>query len=392
MKSFYRPNPEISRIPQSKREHILAATEGKKDLANLASGNPEMAMPKTIIDSMTAYLSSGYARYTDYYGIPELRQKLAQRLKVKWNLSPDPDKELIITCGVQEALYVVMRTILRPGDEILIPSPHYGSFFQNTIACGAKPVLIPLSESDGFVPDLKLVASAVTSRTRAIVFCNPNNPLGVVWPRATIEALADFACKHDLLVLVDEIYHDYLYTERPPSIAALPGMKTRSFTFGGFSKTYLMMGLRIGFVLGPAELMTAVKKLHYCVVLCPSTIGQVGALAALDCSEDELMPAAVEFREKLDMLYQGVAGLPEVSCVKPGGSFYIFPNFKHYCSHSMELALKLIEEAGVITLPGTEFGELGEGFLRLSVCAPWQEVEKGVKRLQKFIHHYTSKK
>lgn len=386
MKNYERINPDIAKIPQSKRDAINVAIQRKKNLPNLAAGNPVMRMPKTIIDRAAAYLSSGFVRYTDYYGFPELRQRLSQVLQSQWQITADPETELLITSGVQEALYVVMRTILQPGDEVLIPSPHYGTYFQNTVACGAKPVLVPLAEADGFQPDVEQLARAVTPQTRAIVFCNPSNPLGVVWPRASIEAIADLARRHDLLVLVDEIYRDFIFETPPPSIAALEEMKIRTFTFGGFSKTYMMMGLRVGFVAGPVQLMPAIKKLHYCLTLCPSVIGQVAAQAALDCSADELQPIITEFLEKLKLLYRGVSSLPGISCVPPGGSFYIFPNFKKYGSDSMALALKLIEEADVITLPGTEFGELGEGYLRLSVCAPRADVEEGLKRLQAFIH------
>lgn len=385
MKSLQRINPDIANIPKSKREAILAAVQRKTNLVNLAAGNPNMPMPKTIIERVKDYLSAGYARYTDYYGFPDLRQKLAQELQSQWQILADPDEELIITSGVQEGLYIAMRAILQRGDEVLIPSPHYGTYFQNTVACGAKPVLVPLDEADGFRPDRDRLTRAITPRTRAIVFCNPSNPLGVVWPRATLEALADLAIKHDLFVLVDEIYHDYIFTTPPPSMASLPDMKPRTFTFGGFSKSHLMMGLRIGFIAGPAQLMDAVKKLHYCVALCPSVIGQVAAIAAFDCPAEELQPIAEEFRQKLDLLYQGVAGLPGVSCVQPGGSFYIFPNFKSHSSDSMALALRLIEEAGVITLPGTEFGDLGQGYLRLSVCERREQVVEGLKRIQSFF-------
>lgn len=385
MKEQTRINPAIAKIPKSKREAILAAVKRKTNLVNLAAGNPNMPMPETIVERLRDYLSAGYARYTDYYGFPELRNKLAQKLQDQWHITSDPEEELIITSGVQEGLYVVMRALLQPGDEVLIPSPHYGTYFQNTVACGAKPVLVPLDEADGFQPDKDRLARAITPRTRAIVFCNPSNPLGVVWPRATMEDLADLATQNNLVVLVDEIYHDYIFTTLPPSMASLPGMKARTFTFGGFSKSHLMMGLRMGFIDGPAQYMDTVKKLHYCVALCPSVIGQVAALAAFDCSEEETRSIFEEFRQKLDMLYQGVAALPGVTCVQPGGSFYIFPNFKDHTSDSMALALKLIEEAGVITLPGTEFGDLGQGYLRLSVCERREHVEEGLKRLQSFF-------
>jgi len=385
LKNTDRINPAIAAIPQTKRDAINAAIQRKKNLPNLAAGNPVMPMPKTITDRTMAFLSAGFVRYTDYYGFPELRRRLSEVLQSQWGIAANPESELLITSGIQEGLYVVMRTILQPGDEVLIPSPHYGTYFQNTVACGAVPIVVPLDEAEGFQPDIDRLARAITPRTRAIVFCNPSNPLGVVWPRAAIERIADLARRHDLIVLVDEIYRDFVFEAPPPSIAGLEDMRIRTFTFGGFSKTYMMMGLRIGFVAGPPALMPTVKKLHYCLTLCPSVIAQVAAQAALDCPVDEVRPVITEFLDKLQLLYRGISSLPGVRCVPPGGSFYIFPNFRAYSSDSMALALRLIEDADVITLPGSEFGELGEGFLRLSVCAPKADVEEGLKRLQVFF-------
>ncbi len=243
---------------------------------------------------------------------------------------------------------------------------------------------MPLKESEGFLPDPERMAAAVTPKSRAIVFCNPNNPLGVVWPQESLEAVAEVALKHDLLVLVDEIYRDY--TDVPPvSVAALPEMGSRTFSFGGFSKSHIMMGLRIGFVAGPAAPMVQVKKMHYCVALCPSVLGQIAAQAALDCPEEELAAVRDHFKDKLEFLYEGVARLPGVSCVAPGGGFYIFPNFSAIETDSMALAIRLIEEAGVVTLPGSEFGRLGQGYLRLSVCAVETDVREGLHRLEKFV-------
>jgi aminotransferase len=376
--------PDIDNIPQTKRSRIIAASQGRGDLANLSSGNPDMAMPPFIVEKLRAELESGYARYTDYYGLPELRERLAQYLKMKWQIAADPERELMISSGVQQGLYVVMRSILHPGDEVLIPSPHYGNFYLNTIGCGGKPVLVPLDEKDGFVPDLQRLEGAVTERTRALVFCNPSNPLGVVWPQEILEGLASLAIRHNLTLMVDEIYRDFTYTDQPFSIGALPGLSERTFTFGGFSKSHLMMGLRIGFVVGPAEAMDAVKKLHYCVALCPSYFGQVAALAAMDCPREELDAIQREFRQRLEVLYQAVKAIPGVSCVQPQGAFYLFPNMNRFGLSSMDLAIKLIEEAGITTLPGTEFGPFGEGFLRLSVCAGREQLDMGMARLTEF--------
>lgn len=376
--------PDILGIPYGDRHRILDAARGKKDLVDLASGNPEVPLPPFIVKRLKESVDSAYMRYTNYYGLPELRQKIAERLKRDCGLSVDPETELLVTNGVQEGLYIVMRSILRSGDEVLIPSPHYANYYLNTVACGAKPVLVPLEEGAGFMPEIDRFEKAITSRTRAIVFCNPNNPLGVVWPTSILEGLANLAKTHNLIILVDEIYRDFVYTQRPVSIAALPGMAERTFTFAGFSKSYMMMGLRIGYVTGPAEPMFHIKKLHYCVALCPSNLGQAAALAALDCPPEEIDGVHQEFRQRLDMLYLGISQISGVLCVRPHGAFYAFPNMKWFGLNSMDLAIRLIETVGVMTLPGTEFGPYGEGYLRLSVCTRRDQLEKGIERLIQF--------
>jgi len=383
-----RINPDISNIPYGDRKKILDASQKRKDLADLASGNPDMPIPQFIRDRMKEGLDQGYARYTNYYGMPELRQKLAERLAAECGIIADPEKEVLITVGVQEALYVTMRAILRPRDEVLIPSPHYANYYMNSVACGARPILVPLDQENGFIPDRDRLEKAITPKTRALVFCNPNNPLGVVWPRETLEALADLAQAHHLAVLVDEIYRDFTYTTRPPSIASLPGMKERTFTFGGFSKSYMMMGLRVGYVVGPADPMFHIKNLHYCIALCPPSLGQLAALAAFDCPQKDLDALHHEFRNRLQFLYENVSGIPGVTCVKPQGAFYLFANMRRFGLSSMDLAIQLVEKAGVTTLPGTEFGPHGEGYLRLSVCAKREQLEKGVARLLEFAGNF----
>ncbi len=377
-------HPDILNIPYGDRKRIIDATQGREDLINLASGNPDLPMPAFITERLKASLNSGRASYTNYYGLPELRRKLSQFLREEWGISADPENELLITHGVQEGLYIVMKSIIHPGDEVLIPSPHYAEYELNAIACGSKPVLVPLDEDQGFIPNFDTMERAVTEKTRAVVFCNPNNPLGVVWPREVLQTIASLAKSHNLIVLVDEIYRDFTYAEQPPSIITLPGMEERTFVFGGFSKSYMMMGLRAGYVIGPAEAMFPIKNLHYCVALCPSSLGQIAALAALDCPKEQLKPIYREFGERLETLYQGVKAIPGVRCVEPRGGFYIFPNVSCFGLRSMDLALRLIEEVGVVTLPGTEFGPYGEGYLRLATCVDREQIETGVSRLLEF--------
>jgi aminotransferase len=377
-------NPAVAAIAYGDRKRIMELCAGREDLVDLMSGNPYQQMPEWIRRRTTELFNSAPMRYTHYWGMPELRQRLAEKLKAECGISADPDRELLVTHGVQEALYAVMRTLLRPGQEVLIPSPHYANYLLNTVACGAQPVFVPLKEANGFLPDVGELEAALSEKTRLLIFSNPNNPLGVTWPDSAVEELADFAQTHDLLVVVDEIYRDFAAPRPPLSIASLPGMGERTFTLQGFSKSYFMMGMRIGYMAGPQEVMLHVKQLHYLIMLCPSRIAQYAARAALDCPGEYLEPMHREYREKLRILYEGVASIPGVSCVEPNGSFYVFPNFSGFGLSSMELAVKLIEEAGVMTLPGTEFGPTGEGHLRLSVVADRDRLEEGVQRLQRF--------
>ena len=374
-------NPDVASIPYADRKKILDATRGRTDLADLSSGNPNVPMPVYVQARLKEAVESGYAPYTDYYGIPQLRSRIAQYLRDTCAITVDPDRNILVTHGVQQALYLVLRTILRRGDEVLIPSPHYANYDLDPVASGGCPVLVPLDEEDGFKPDPDRLDQAITPRTRAILFSNPNNPLGVTWTRPTLEVFAKLARRHDLYVLVDEVYRDF-HPERLTSIAALPGMKERTFVFNGFSKSFFMMGLRVGYVAGPAQIIDHVKQLSYVVALCPSYFSQMAALATFDCPRGQVEPVYDEFHSCLDLLYKSVTHLPGVSCVRPDCGLYLFPNVSCSGMTSLELSLDLIREAGVITLPGTEFGRAGAGHLRLSVCAGREQVELGIHRLE----------
>lgn len=375
----------IRAIPYGDRKKIIDAARGKSDLADLASGNPDIQMPECIKGRLMESIRRGYARYTEYHGRSDLREKIAEYLKNRSGIKADPHKEIIVTSGIQEGLYVVMRSILEPGDEIIVPSPHYGNYHFDPIACGAKPVFVQLREDDGYEPDIELLERHINRRTKAIAITQPSNPLGIVWKRETLERLSELAIKHDLLVISDEAYAEHIYEGPiPGSISSLPGMKERTFVLGGFSKSHFIMGLRIGWIVGPDEAIKVMRNLHYVITLCPSSLSQEAALAALDCPAEELKPALNTYRDMLYYLYDRVTSIPGVRCVRPHGTFYMFPNMRTFGMKSLELAIRLVEEAGVITIPGTEFGPYGEGYLRLSVCARPEEVVKGAQRLEEW--------
>jgi len=378
-------NPNIVAYPPSDRLKIVAAAEGRSDLADLSSGNPNYPVPPFIVDRLQKEVERGYAPYPDYFGDLELRVGISNYLDSACGVKADPRTEILVTHGVQQGLYLVMATLLKPGDEVLLPSPHYGSYEINANLCGAKPVLVPLNEQHGFEPDIAAMEAAVSPTTRAVIFSNPHNPLGILWSRKVLEQIAHFAQRFDLFVLVDEVYHDYF--EDPLSIGSLPGMAPRTFTFNGFSKSHMLMGLRMGYVAGPADLMQYVQRFHHSIAISTSSLGQAAALAALECPADQVKDMYEEIQVLVNLLHRGVTSLPGVTCVEPESGFYLFPNFSSLGHNSVDLSLRLIEEAGVITLPGTEFGPLGEGFLRLSVAAGRADVEMGLKRLGDFVAH-----
>ncbi len=388
----YRINPAITGIPEGDRKIINDFIIGREGLINLSSGNPAVEVPRFIRERVKEELDAGYMGYTNFWGIPELRKKLADKLKAECGIGADPDKEILFTHGVQEGLYIVMRTLLCPGDEVLIPTPHYGNFLFNTIACGAVPVFVPLREELGFLPDIRMLEEAITPRTKILIYSNPNNPLGVTWPEETIQELARLSCEYDLLVIADEIYRNFPFPGPPLSIASLPGMKDRSFTLQGFSKSYFMMGIRAGYVTGPAEIMSHVKHLHYVILLSPARLAQYAALASLDCPPGQVEPLWQEFRDRLSLLHEGVKEVQGMSCVHPNGTLFLFANIKSYGMPSLELSKKLILEAGVVTLPGTEFGSAGEGFLRLSVSSSREHIREGIERLKVFGKQYQKKR
>lgn len=383
MSGTRRLNPDIVEYPQSDRLTIVAAMQGRSDLADLSSGNPDFPIPPFIVERLKESVEAGYAPYSEYFGSSALRQGISKYLESQCDIFADPETELLVTHGVQQGLYLVMRTLLSPGDEVLLPSPHYGSYEVNARTCGAHPILVPLHEEDRFEPDMEVMAESVTERTRAVIFSNPHNPLGILWPRTVLQDIAEFAQRHDLLVLVDEVYHDFF--EEPVSIGSLPGMRQRTFTFNGFSKSHMLMGLRMGYVAGPAEIMQYVQRFHHSIAISTSSFGQVAALAALECPYDEVSDMYEEIQDLLMELHRGVTEISGVTCVKPESGFYLFPSFASLGLSSLDLSIRLIEEAGVVALPGTEFGPLGEGFLRLSVAAGRQHVELGIERLKNYV-------
>ena len=313
-------------------------------IIHLEIGRPDFDTPRHIKDAAKRAIDEGKVHYSSNYGIPELREAIARKLKEDNGLSYDPNSEIIVTVGANEAVLITMMGLLSPGDEVLIPDPCWLHYFYCAQLAGAVPISVPLREENGFNPDLRDVRSRLTSKTRMVVINTPNNPTGAVFSREVLEELAQLARERDLFVLSDEIYEKMVYEgSRHVSIGSLPGMRERTVTINGFSKIYAMDGWRLGYVAADKEWMSALIRIHQYTTVCATTFAQWGAVEALNGSQAEAAEMVREFDRRRDLVYEALKEMPGIKVVKPKGAFYIFPNIKALGKTPEELTEDLLK-------------------------------------------------
>ena len=363
---------------------LLASMEG---VISLGVGEPDYPTPWHIREAAIASLERGYTMYTSNSGMPELRQELSRYLKEKYGLEYSPENELLITVGVSEALDLVMRAILNPGDEVIMPEPCYVSYDAVVILAGGTPVMVPTSEKDNFEVSAAEVESRITRKTRAILIGYPANPTGAVMPRKKLAQIAEVARHHNLLVISDEIYARLVYGVEHTCFAALPGMKERTILLSGFSKAYAMTGWRIGFAAAPKEIIAAMTNIHQYTMMCAPTMAQVAAIEALKSGDDSVTGMVEDYNRRRKVIVRGLneAGLP---CFEPKGAFYAFPSIKVTGMTSEEFAEKLLVEEKVAVVPGSAFGRCGEGYVRCCYATSLAEIEEALVRIKRFADKY----
>lgn len=380
-----RVTEKVCSIPMESRETIQNYAAGRADIINLAVGNPDIPMPQYIVDQSKAAFDQRVTRYTAYYGTDELKSAIARRLAEKNDLRYPAEQEIIVTHGVMEGIFICIQALIDDGDEIIIPTPHFVPFEQAAIFAKGRPVFVPLQQADDFRITAEQLEKAVTAKSKVIIFSNPANPTGVVWQQAELAAVAQIARKYDLMVISDEIYDGLVDGPYPGSIASLPGMQERTLVLNGFSKTYCMSGLRIGYIAGPEPLIADIKKLHYCITLCPCSISQQAALAALSCPEKEVSSIAQVFDQRRRTLYRELMTIPKINCVQPMGGMFVLPDFQAYGMSGEELSMFLVRETGVITLPVSPPGEAEKCYLRISICAEEAAIVEGIRRIKEAL-------
>ena len=328
--------------------------------------------------------------YTSNLGMPELRQELARHLKAGYDLDYDPATELLITVGVSEALDLAMRAILDPGDEVIIPDPCYVSYEPCVVLAGGKTVAVPTGEEDDFELGAEGIEARITDRTRAILIGYPANPTGAVMSRDKMEQVAEVARRHGLLVASDEIYAKLVYGVEHTCVAALPGMRDTTILLGGFSKAYAMTGWRIGYAAAPREIIAAMTKIHQYTMMCAPTMGQVAAIEALRSGDESAAEMVEDYNRRRLVMVSGLReiGLP---CFEPRGAFYAFPSIRRTGLTSEEFAEKLLTEEKVAVVPGSAFGQRGEGYVRCCYATSMAEIEEALTRMRRFVNRHDRK-
>ena len=375
--------PLVRDMPRSGIRDFFDIVSTRKDVISLGIGEPDFVTPWRIREAAMFALDRGATTYTSNRGLLKLRQAIARYVAQAFQVSYDPETEILITVGVSEALDLAIRALVEPGDEVIYHEPCYVSYGPEIALAHATPVAVETRMADGFRLTGQQVAARVTPRTKALLLNFPTNPTGATLRRADLESLAEVARRHDLIVLADEIYSELTYEGERGSIAALPGMKERTIFLHGFSKGWAMTGFRLGYACAPPELSEAMMKIHQYTMLCAPILSQEAACEALRSPrETEEMRLAYEQRRNLICSALREMGLP---CFKPQGAFYIFPSIAHLGLTSKEFALRLLDEENVACVPGSAFGACGEGYLRCAYATDIEEIKEAMARLAAFV-------
>lgn len=353
------------------------------DVISLGIGEPDMPTPKLICDACKEALDKGITHYTPNAGMFAFRQAIAEKTYLK-DLHYDPNTEIIVTNGGMGALSLLFLVLLNDGDEVLIQDPQWLNYVAQVSYCGGIPVRVPTDLAHNFEMQPETIENCITPRTKALMINTPNNPTGSVMTRETMQKIAELAVKHDLLVISDDVYNTLLYAgEEAPCIAAFPGMKERTVIINSFSKSYAMTGWRIGYVAGPAEIVDRMTKCQENFNACANAPGQYAGTIALDHPElcKELCRI---FARRRDILLNGLSKINGIHCNQPTGAFYAFADISGFGLSSVDFCNRLLEEQKVVCIPGSAFGECGEGFIRIAYTCSEEDLSEALRRIECF--------
>jgi len=384
---------KISRLGTESAFKVLAQAQALEaegvDVVHLEIGEPDFDTPKNICSAANEAMAKGYTHYCNPQGIFALRVEIAKEVGGARGIQVNPDC-VVVTPGAKPIMFYSILALLEEGDEAIYPDPGFPIYESMISFTGARPIPVQLREELGFRLDVDELKSKITTRTKLIIINSPHNPTGGALEGDDIRAIAELSQKHNITILSDEIYDHIIYEGEPHSIASLPDMLDRTILLNGFSKTYAMTGWRLGYAIMPPELVDPVVRLIVNSVSCTPAFIQYAGIEALTGPQDSIPRMVDEFKKRRNIIVEGLNAIPSISCFRPRGAFYVFPNVKKLGMDCSRLAGYLLNEAGVATLPGTAFGKFGEGYLRLSYATSLRNIEKALERINTAVGKLTA--
>jgi aminotransferase len=379
-------NTKVERIPASGIRRFFDLIAGVEGAISLGVGEPDFVTPERFREAAIRSIKEGKTKYTSNYGIRPLRDAISEHTAKLRGVRYDPEREIIVTVGVSEAVDLALRATLNEGDEVILADPSYVAYVPGIVLAGGVPVAVPTREEDDFRLRPDDVEAAITPRTRAILLGFPNNPTGAVLEKEDVEGIARLAAEHDLLVYSDEIYDRLVYGTEHHSIVSLPEMKERTVYLAGFSKSYAMTGWRVGYACAPAEIIEQMMKIHQYTVMCVPTAAQYAALEALATGEAEVLRMVGEYDKRRQYMWRRFNDMG-LHCFEPRGAFYCFPNITSTGLSDDDFCVQLLKQERVVVVPGNAFGERGRGHIRACYAASMEQIVDACDRIERFVKH-----
>ena len=375
---------KVEHLPPSGIREFFELVIGMKEVISLGVGEPDFTTPWNIRETAIYSIEQGYTSYTSNRGLYELRLEISRFLKSRYSLNYDPDEEILITVGVSEGFDLALRTLINPGDKVIVPEPSYVSYAPVSMLAGGKVVVLRTDKEDGFKINPEKLDKLCDRKTKVLILNYPCNPTGVSYTKGELNDIKKVVVKNDLIVISDEIYDELTYDFHHTPFAGLNGTKSRTVYLNGFSKAYAMTGWRVGFAAGPREVISGMNKIHQYTILCASIMGQIAAREALKNGAKSVEQMKNEYRRRREFIVKELCRLG-LDCHRPDGAFYVFPSIKKSGLKSVEFAKKLLQKEKVAVVPGVAFGPSGEGYVRMSYATSLSNIKEAIARIEHFL-------
>lgn len=377
----------INTMPVSGIRKFFDVASTMKDVISLGVGEPDFETPWNVREAAISSLEKGKTAYTSNQGLMELREEISNYLEKRFSVSYCPDKEIVVTVGASEGIDIALRSIIDPGDEVLVAEPAYVSYKPCVNMCGGVPVVISTKAENNFRLTAEELRGAITNKTKALIISYPNNPTGAIMEKSDLEEISKVIIENDIIVISDEIYGELTYGRDHVSIASILGMKERTILLNGFSKAFAMTGWRLGYAAGPEEIIKNMIKIHQYIIMCAPTMSQYAGIEALrgEDSMEDVQVMREAYDERRNVMVNGFRNMG-LSCFEPLGAFYVFPSIKETGLNSVDFCEKLLYGENVAVVPGNAFGESGEGFIRCSYAYSIDNINKALSRIEKFVN------